>query len=460
MKAIYNRIPGSLWLFFSFMFLQLTLLGLGNHAGEGYLSTMRREKVYFMIQLFVIGGYLAFFAENAFLKQSTVRSLLQKVFSAMLLFCSVVMPLADKGSAFYLAVTFLSCFGLGCLGGAVSLKMCSLTAADEPIALSMGGGMSGAILFQYLFSLRWGQSPLLIVLLPASLVLTLFMLNKLKSSDTKANAANDRAYQKDIVFACLIAASLLLLASFYNLYIHHMQIKSGYTDYNVYSWPRLMMIPCYLLFACIGDKRNGRLVPLTALCIALAGMLNCVLIGTSGTYWLNMCIFYFSLAAAVSYYYITFWRIAPLTRFPALWAPMGRIMDSVMVLVTAGIKLSSLSAPMVLGLNLGGLVLTIVLLAVSGGFDLSADRKADTVPAMLSADAALERLREQFALTPRETQIFRELVTTEDKQTVISERLSITVKGLQKYVTSLYRKTGTTTRSGLTDLFHRTMTGK
>ena len=53
-----------------------------------------------------------------------------------------------------------------------------------------------------------------------------------------------------------------------------------------------------------------------------------------------------------------------------------------------------------------------------------------------------------------ETDVLRELVLTEDKQAVISERLSIRVKTLQDYVTRLYRKTGAATRAGLTDLYH------
>ena len=62
-------------------------------------------------------------------------------------------------------------------------------------------------------------------------------------------------------------------------------------------------------------------------------------------------------------------------------------------------------------------------------------------------------------LSREELEVLRELVLTEDKQTVISERLSIQVKSLQKYVTQLYRKTGAATRSGLTELYHNTMIG-
>ena len=83
---------------------------------------------------------------------------------------------------------------------------------------------------------------------------------------------------------------------------------------------------------------------------------------------------------------------------------------------------------------------------------------AGEIPApiqILSPDIALDRMREQYGLTRRETDVLAELVLTEDKQTVISERLSIQVKTLQDYVTRLYRKTGVKTRSGLTELYHR-----
>ena len=45
-------------LFAAFMFLQLTVLGLGNHAGEGYLELRLREMVYYALQVFAILGFL------------------------------------------------------------------------------------------------------------------------------------------------------------------------------------------------------------------------------------------------------------------------------------------------------------------------------------------------------------------------------------------------------------------
>lgn len=296
-----------------------------------------------------------------------------------------------------------------------------------------------------------------------------------------------------IVFSVLIASIFILFTCFYNETIHHLQIQSGYTSVNVYSWPRLMLIPGFLLFAVIGDWKNGKYVPIASLCIMLIALLNVILIGNAGAYWLNMCLFYFAIAAFSSYYLLIFWRLAPGTRHPAFWAPFGRMLDSAMVL-SPGPFIFGSSAPVVLGLDIAGLALVILLMAISGDFNFStATESALPVPQkmeqvalpalpetdsaeavnlqtpiqsevsttmpealpLLSPEEALEQMQIRYNLTRRETEVLRELVLTEDKQTVISERLSIQPRTLQNHVTQLYRKTGAGTRSGLTELFHQ-----
>ena len=200
-------------------------------------------------------------------------------------------------------------------------------------------------------------------------------------------------------------------------------------------------------------------MPIVALCIALAAMLNSVLNGSADAYWLNMCLFYCPLAPSVSYYDLTFWNLAYRTNHPALWASVGRSLDSALVLLAGLLRISQLPAAAVLALNLGGLAGMIVLLSVSGGFNLTDEPEAASAPMLLSEEAAFDRMRAKYALTHRETEVLRELVLTEDKQTVISGRLYIQVKALQKYVTQLYRKTGAATRSGLMELYQNTRIG-
>ena len=57
-------------LFGAFVFLQFTVLGLANHAGEGYLTAGQRDRVYYALQVFVILGYLLY---SLFFRVCTTR---------------------------------------------------------------------------------------------------------------------------------------------------------------------------------------------------------------------------------------------------------------------------------------------------------------------------------------------------------------------------------------------------
>ena len=458
---------GPTGLFAAFMFLQLTVLWMGNHAGEGVLlSAAQRENVYYVLQIFVIPGFLSYAAVRRFIRNARTRRVFALCAVAVLLAGSGVLLFAQR-TPFYLFAAYVTVFCLGYLGGAVYARMGEAAATGEHIARSMGIGCAAGIALQFFLQLQWGVTPLLPVCMLAALALLTLGLLRPAEEPERAEPPPEPVRPRRLLFAVLIAAALILCTGFYNGYIHHMQVLSGYTDYNVYSWPRLVLIPCYLLFAAIGDRREGRLVPVAALCVGLVTVLNSVLTGFSGTYRLNMCLFYCAIASSVAYYDLTFWRLAQRTGHPALWASMGRVLDSAMVLLSGALHISSLPVAAVQGLNVAGFAAVIVLMTAGGDFNLAAAPAPETAaeapepaaPAPLSAEGALERMRDRYALTAREAEVLRELVLTEDKQTAIGERLSIQVKTLQKHVTRLYQKTGATTRSGLTELYHKTLSG-
>ena len=496
-------------LFASFVFLQFTVLGLANHAGEGFLTTGQRELVYYVLQVFVILGFLlhAFFARFCMNGQnrSGMRKGIAYTVFGLFFACVAVMLLTGTDSLFYVIVSMIAALGLGGIGGAVHLRMSLETLTGATVARCMGIGSAVAVILQYLLQIRWGVTPLLPFFMLGALVLMAYCLPD-KDSGTVAEGVikTERTSSYRILLAVLITMVFVMFACFYNEYIHHLQIQSDYATYTVYSWPRLMLVPGYLLFAVIGDRKNGRYVPIASLCIMLIALLNVVLAQSPGSHWLNMCLFYFAIAASTSYYLLTFWRLAPGTEHPALWAPFGRIIDSAMVLLAGAIHLSTLPTPVILGMDIAGVALIILLMAISGNFNLSdppaeqstdseevshrlpsgaanaasnidgslmssaserptssgilsenADGKQNAID-ILSEEEALSRIQEQYKLTLREAEVLRELVLTDDTQPVISERLSIRVRTLQNHVTQIYRKTGVTTRARLTDLYHET----
>ena len=453
-KEILTRIG----LYAAYVFLMLSVLRIASHAGDGFLSVQQQEMVYYVLQIFVILGFFAYAFVRERHRIHMERGLRIGILAAF--FVCVTAMLFGKSSPVYMAITFLAATCLGYLGGAVYERMGEFAGAGGRVAAVGSVGYAAGIALQYLLQFWRGGSPLL----PAAMLLAFCLLAwrlsgkaERPTEAAEAPARRDAPPWRTLLFACLIAAIMLLFLQFYNSYIQHLQIISGYVEYNVYTWPRLVMIPCLLLFALLGDRREGRYVPLAALCIALAALLNAVLVGSAGAYRLNMCLFYAALAATVSYYNLVFWRLAPGTKRPALWAGMGRVIDSASVLLGALLRIGTLPSAAVMAVNVAGLAALIVLMAVNGDFVFAAS-EAPAVPAP-DAETRLAAMASRYGLTPKETALLRELVLTEDKQTVIGERMDLKVKTIQKYVTQIYRKTGATTRSGLTELYHNTMAG-
>ena len=398
-------------LFSSFMFIQFIILRMSNQAGRGYLEEQYQEFVYLFIQLVVIGGFFIHALIRTKVRSEKNYKRLTLVSLALCMTGTAVMLFSSAASLFYLAVTGLSVFFLGFTGGAVYSQIVSLTANKARAGFCIGTGYAAAVALQFCLQLQWTVVPALSVMLAVSFGALGFLLLKSTEALAAPEQEQDFAARPLLFFTSVITLALLIFTSYYNSYIHHLQIASGYTDYNVYTWPRLLMIPAILLFGFLGDLRGGKFLPLGTLCVVVVALLNTVLLGRE-TYILNMCLYYVAVTAVIAYYNLTFIRI--------------------------------------------------IMMTLTGAFDLSehARHEAQSVPETAPVPEPqtetetdpCSAIQEIYRITPSEMKVLRELVSTDDKQDVIASRLNISVSTLRHHVTSIYKKTGTQTRSALCKL--------
>ena len=109
-----------------------------------------------------------------------------------------------------------------------------------------------------------------------------------------------------------ITMALILLNSFFDGILFQVHAAAGVDASS--ELPRLLLIPGSLFFGFLADRWDGHYLPLAALCTAL---LNPALVGTAATYPLNLSLFYLGVSAALSYYTLTFWRLAAQPPDPA-----------------------------------------------------------------------------------------------------------------------------------------------
>ena len=461
--------------FASFMIIQLVILRMGNSAGRGFLPDELSEKVYLFLQIIVIAGFLS----SAFLQKQLKNAVAKKLPLIPLgigLCGFIFMLFAPIGSALYLAVTGVSVFCVGFIGSFTYSRMSEYSASGTRTGLCLGIGYACAIAIQFVLQHQWSIMPLLVATVFAAFAALALILSSDFKADSTAALKHESLPAVRLFFPIVITFGLLLFTGYFNSYIHHRQIITNYSDYNAYSWPRLLMIAGILLFGIIGDFKGGKLLPVCTVCVTVLALLNTTLLGPE-KYLVSMCLYFLSLSAVISYYHQTFLRLAASTKTPQLWACMGRLLDSAVVIFTLLLNFNELSPSAMLTIDILSLAVIIVAMSLNGDFNLSIHKKAvieaaeepphceteEQAEALSEAEPRrdpFEVIREHYGLSPAELRVFRELVLTEDKQAVIGDRLSIKLRTVQANVTSIYRKTGLNTRSGLVQLYNNSIMGK
>lgn len=443
-------------LFAAFMLIQFVSLRLANQAGSGYLATEHQELVYLFIQVLVMAGI---FLHALFYRLIRRQTGYGGVIATVLSCCAVgvgIMLFTDTGSLLYLVITGITVLCLGFIISAVYLKLSEIIFDGAKAGACVGIGYAAAVALQYVFQLQWTVKLVLAVLLIAAFgVSVLIFLGKGTAGNPPTEQKSQTAPCLKLIFSVMITLATFVFTHYYNSYIHHLQVESGYTDYNVYSWPRLLMIPAILLFGLIGDIKNGKFIPITTLCVVAISLVNTSVLGRD-TYLLNMCLYYISLSAVVAYYHLTFLRLAPHTKYPELWAAMGRLLDSAFVILSFVLQYSQRSLLSVLIVDIAALAAMVVLMAVNGDFNFGKPpepvRIIETVSVPVPAVDPFPVIQEEFGISPGEMKVLRELALTADKQDVIAERLDISISTLKHHVTSIYKKTDVKSRAALCQL--------
>ena len=365
--------------------------------------------------------------------------------------CTVLLLFRLENVAAFSASAMGAAYFMGLLGDMVYFCMAAALADSPRMGRVMALGASAAVLLQYLLQEYWhieAGIPIALVLgFCAALYLTVRRPWEWLTQDCLPYEApkpeTARAMTGTLIRLCLNALCLYALGTIYDRQMMLLNVQSSYEDYNLYAWPRLFTIAGYLLVGFLSDVKGGKLLSIATLCTALAALLNPVLFGNPAYYAINMCLFYLYLGASLSYYNLAFWRIAPRTGWPELWAGMGRIATNLFSALLTIAPVSNLSMPAAIGVDVALFGILVVSMAVGGELTL-------TRPAPPEApEQALERFCRSCRLTPREAEVLEKLLTTDDDLQRIADSLYISRRMVQRYVSSIYEKTGTKTRLGL-----------
>ena len=369
--------------------------------------------------------------------------------------CAMALLFRLENVAAFSASAMGAAYFMGLLGGMVYFCMAAALADSNKMGRVMALGASTAVLLQYLLQEYWrvtaGIPAALALGFCAALYLTVRRPWEWLTQDCLPYEApkpeKERAMTGALVRLCLNVLCLYAISTIYDRQMMLLNVQSGYEDYNLYAWPRLFTIAGYLLVGVLADVGGGKLLSVATLCTALVALLNPVLFGNPDYYAANMCLFYLCLGGCLSYYNLAFWRIAPRTGWPELWASMGRITTNLFSALLTLTPVGSLSMTAAIAMDV--VLFGVLVVSMAAGGELALARPAPQETPKPTREQRIRDYCARCAFTPRETEVFERLITTEDGVQEIADQLFISRRVLQRYIASIYQKTGTKTRAGL-----------
>ena len=471
-------------IFAAFVFTYTIMLPVMDHATTASSAVLHanldentRVILHYLPNVTRVIGFISFALSRRLLTEPKARKVLLLIIS--ILFVSSVIIITVEPSALLTMISvFILAFSLGHLGGLMYYMMAAYMAANPCSGRLTAIALSLSILVQFILSRFTGDVGNVIVAVVLWFILMYIAFrppddyvleNPLPYATDTDNWTH--SVRKQLILACIILFLATILAIRTDMAFVSMQLSE---TIDIYSYPRLFIIPGYLLLGFAADSRRKNAFS----ALFFAGMLLAFPIGLVASaksgYMALMSIYYFYAAFYIFFFIFVFQKLAPKTKHPEFWASAGRFISETCTLVTSLI---------ILRLNIGAdetsiIVTSLVTAALVGliflcismmGFEpaispepevsesvvtatdntVSDAEETNTAGSTPSQPADLDAFLSEYPLTPREKEIATILLSTDLTIKAIASDLSLSERSVFRYAASVYEKTGTGTRVGL-----------
>lgn len=380
----------------------------------------------------------------------------------------VTIAVAESALAMQIAGC-IAFFLLGSLGAEAHWSMARAFEGSPSLAKGAGAAYAAGILLQFLSNqfVPAGMADAAVLCVGVA-ALAVFAAAGEHDGESAGQAAADSSQQsapggaKTAIRAVWLLALVVLLACMFSTLDNVVTLANAQGSISVETWPRLFLAASGLTAGVLFDIRERRYMGFIMFAVTVLSTISILAVEAGASPVIGLIVFYLSSGFFVTFFTTTFLQLAPRMRTPQLWAGMGRAANNLCAFTASGVSMmltqSGIAAVMIASLIL--FVLVSVAFVGAGLFRLpSTVREREAIEAGLAAAAAptLEEVQADLisrsGLTPREEEVLRAVTADERPLKQVADDLGISLRMVQRHLTSIYSKTGTQTRAGLTRAF-------
>ncbi len=436
--------------FFAFQLTEFTI----NDRAEILLGAKRVNLVYAIGIACTAVGFLSFSLLRKVFEGEYVRKMIVCMAGILSVFSSTTLLITENHILFLLC-SFLALLCYGNIGGNIYYHFAMYFAKSKYAGRVIGIGMGIAVLLQFIVqNLFVANVAFIVSILTSVSFMIYYVVNPPKDwmfENPLPYSAENKTNRKE---AMILILAVVLMSLVVGLIDGVVVAKHAQGSGSVSSNVRLFYAGSLVIAGWIADLKSRKYLALITVCTLFLSTVSTAFISGEGSFFWATAFMYLYCGFYILFLTVSFTDLAPKTKAPTFWASIGRILRSLSAAVTA-IPMVWLyerfgSIALVIGsCFLSTLTLIVLFPLISKSFVQQLPPPKSDETKELSREEKFIRYAETCGLTPREREVFWELITTEDDTQMIAERLYISRRMLQKYITVLYEKTGTKTRAGL-----------
>ena len=277
-------------------------------------------------------------------------------------------------------------------------------------------------------------------------------------SKEKTNEDTGESGNGSLKIAVVLILFVALLTCIFSTLDNAVTLYHASGAVNIGQWPRILLALSGLFAGFLFDIAGRKYMSMIMYCVMILSTTCLVVLEFAGPFTAGLIIFYLSAGFFAVFFTASFMEIARYTRVPQLWAGIGRAVNNLVAVAITGGSLALLDS----GNNIAITTIELLLFVLTSVAALVYTNERNNFfeeletkkNEKLNGRERLQKLSEQFSLTPREAEVFGLLVNTDDSLQIIADRLYVSRRTLERYVSALYEKTGAKSRIGLVSLYN------
>ena len=362
-----------------------------------------------------------------------------------------------------LIVGFIVSLMLGMFGSGVFYTAAYLIKDDRYLARTAGLGYVLGILLQFINNNLIPLEMMEAIVLDISLLVLSMLLIKLEPQHAfagiKSKQINEASYVKEKKLGIVLILLIILMSCIFSTLDNAVTLVHAAGTFDIGQLPRILLAISGLVSGFLFDLQDRKYMSLSMYCMMLVSTICIAVFKFSGPFLAGLIVFYLTAGFFVVFFSTSFMELSLYMKRADLWAGLGRAVNNITAAVISigSLKLLSMGTNMLVFIFLIGMFIAVSIVAVLYTFQRQQimDEIKEEKKTELSVQEKIKIITEQYTLTPREKEVFYQLVFTEDSIQKIADRLYISKRTLERHISSIYEKTGMKSRVGLINIYNR-----